>query len=111
MTCFAPGFERRDGSAVAQALKARDYAKVSEVLDMLAWVGRDDSPVRRTLALGAASNGDVAVAVEQLKRHVELSPTVRGYGELAGIAVYLACDASSFHTGDTIRIDGGYATF
>jgi NAD(P)-dependent dehydrogenase (short-subunit alcohol dehydrogenase family) len=31
--------------------------------------------------------------------------------ELAGICVYLASDASSFHTGDTIRVDGGYSTF
>jgi NAD(P)-dependent dehydrogenase (short-subunit alcohol dehydrogenase family) len=31
--------------------------------------------------------------------------------ELEGIAVYLASDASSYHTGDTIRIDGGYAIF
>ena len=31
--------------------------------------------------------------------------------EWAGIAVYLASDASSFHTGDTFRIDGGYGVF
>ena len=31
--------------------------------------------------------------------------------EFAGIAVYLASDASSFHNGDTIRIDGGYSIF
>jgi NAD(P)-dependent dehydrogenase (short-subunit alcohol dehydrogenase family) len=31
--------------------------------------------------------------------------------EWAGIAVYLASDASTFHTGDTIRIDGGYSVF
>jgi NAD(P)-dependent dehydrogenase (short-subunit alcohol dehydrogenase family) len=31
--------------------------------------------------------------------------------EFAGIAVYLASDASSFHTGDSILIDGGYAIF
>jgi NAD(P)-dependent dehydrogenase (short-subunit alcohol dehydrogenase family) len=28
--------------------------------------------------------------------------------DFAGIAVYLASDASRYHTGDTIRIDGGY---
>jgi NAD(P)-dependent dehydrogenase (short-subunit alcohol dehydrogenase family) len=28
--------------------------------------------------------------------------------DFAGIAVYLASDASRFHTGDTIVIDGGY---
>ncbi|UGQ11184.1 SDR family oxidoreductase [Yinghuangia sp. ASG 101] len=29
----------------------------------------------------------------------------------AGVAVYLAGDASSFHTGDCLRIDGGYGVF
>ncbi|MGE0881132.1 MAG: SDR family NAD(P)-dependent oxidoreductase [Acidimicrobiia bacterium] len=29
----------------------------------------------------------------------------------AGIAVYLASNASSFHTGDTFRLDGGYSVF
>ena len=39
---------------------------------------------------------------------------VRRWGEpedFAGIAVYLASDASSFHTGDAIVIDGGYTIF
>jgi len=31
--------------------------------------------------------------------------------DLEGIAVYLASDASRFHTGDSIRIDGGYSIF
>ncbi len=31
--------------------------------------------------------------------------------DLEGIAVYLASSASNFHTGDTIRIDGGYTVF
>jgi NAD(P)-dependent dehydrogenase (short-subunit alcohol dehydrogenase family) len=39
---------------------------------------------------------------------------VRRWGEpedFAGIAVYLASDASRFHTGDSIVIDGGYTIF
>jgi NAD(P)-dependent dehydrogenase (short-subunit alcohol dehydrogenase family) len=39
---------------------------------------------------------------------------VRRWGvgaDLGGIAVYLASDASSYHTGDVITIDGGYYTF
>ena len=39
---------------------------------------------------------------------------VRRWGQPAdfgGIAVYLASDASSFHTGDSFLIDGGYAIF
>ncbi|GIK48568.1 MAG: 2-deoxy-D-gluconate 3-dehydrogenase [Alphaproteobacteria bacterium] len=31
--------------------------------------------------------------------------------ELGGIAVYLASDASSFHNGDSILVDGGYSKF
>ncbi len=31
--------------------------------------------------------------------------------DFAGVAVYLASDASSFHNGDAIRIDGGYSIF
>jgi len=31
--------------------------------------------------------------------------------DFAGIAVYLASDASTWHTGDTITIDGGYLNF
>ncbi len=31
--------------------------------------------------------------------------------EWAGIAVYLASTESSFHTGDTLRIDGGYSVY
>lgn len=39
---------------------------------------------------------------------------IRRWGEPAdfsGIAVYLASDASAYHTGDTFIIDGGYAVF
>jgi NAD(P)-dependent dehydrogenase (short-subunit alcohol dehydrogenase family) len=39
---------------------------------------------------------------------------VRRWGEpedFGGIAVYLASDASSFHTGDAIVVDGGYTVF
>jgi hypothetical protein len=32
-------------------------------------------------------------------------------GDFGGIAVYLTSDASSYHTGDTFVIDGGYAIF
>ena len=39
---------------------------------------------------------------------------VRRWGtgdDFAGIAVYLASDASVYHTGDTFIIDGGYSIF
>jgi NAD(P)-dependent dehydrogenase (short-subunit alcohol dehydrogenase family) len=31
--------------------------------------------------------------------------------DFGGIAVYLASDASAYHTGDTFVIDGGYSSF
>jgi NAD(P)-dependent dehydrogenase (short-subunit alcohol dehydrogenase family) len=31
--------------------------------------------------------------------------------EFAGVAIYLASDASSFHTGDTLLLDGGYLCY
>ncbi len=52
--------------------------------------------------------------------HAKLSETIvkrtpaRRWGETAdleGLAVYLASDASRFHTGDSIRVDGGYSIF
>ncbi|MGE4427844.1 MAG: SDR family NAD(P)-dependent oxidoreductase [Solirubrobacteraceae bacterium] len=39
---------------------------------------------------------------------------VRRWGtgaDFEGIAVYLASDASAYHTGDDIRVDGGYAVY
>jgi NAD(P)-dependent dehydrogenase (short-subunit alcohol dehydrogenase family) len=38
----------------------------------------------------------------------------RRWGEpedFGGIAVYLASDASRYHSGDTLLVDGGYAKF
>jgi NAD(P)-dependent dehydrogenase (short-subunit alcohol dehydrogenase family) len=31
--------------------------------------------------------------------------------DFSGLAIYLASDASAYHTGDTLMIDGGYAAF
>lgn len=31
--------------------------------------------------------------------------------DLEGIAVYLESNASNFHTGDSLRVDGGYSVF
>ena len=50
---------------------------------------------------------------ERAKR-VQARIPLRRWGrpdELAGIAVYLASDASSWHTGDEFRLDGGYSIF
>jgi NAD(P)-dependent dehydrogenase (short-subunit alcohol dehydrogenase family) len=59
-------------------------------------------------------------ATEPMRDNELLSKTVvkrtpaRRWGDPAdfeGIAVYLASDASRFHTGDTICVDGGYSIF
>ena len=55
-----------------------------------------------------------AVAHEALRNTVVKRTPARRWGkpeDLEGIAVYLASDASRFHTGDSIRIDGGYSVF
>ncbi|MGE3143800.1 MAG: SDR family NAD(P)-dependent oxidoreductase [Hyphomonadaceae bacterium] len=57
----------------------------------------------------AYMQGSAAIADKVIKR-----VPIRRWGEprdFAGIAVYLASDASAFHTGDQFVIDGGYAIF
>ncbi len=51
---------------------------------------------------------------DRFEEHVKPRIPVGRWGrpeDFAGIAVYLASDASSWHTGDTITIDGGYLFF
>lgn len=53
-------------------------------------------------------------ANERFRERVLPRVPVRRWGEaddIAGIAVYLASDASRYHTGDVMRIDGGYLKF
>lgn len=55
-----------------------------------------------------------AVEAEAFSEIVMKRTPARRWGtpaDLEGIAVYLASSASDYHTGDTIRIDGGYAVF
>ena len=57
---------------------------------------------------------DMASANEKFKKIITGRTPARRWGtteDLEGIAVYLASDASRFHTGDSIRVDGGYAIF
>jgi NAD(P)-dependent dehydrogenase (short-subunit alcohol dehydrogenase family) len=51
---------------------------------------------------------------DAFNEHVISRVPMRRWGkpeEVGGIAVYLASDASSFHTGDSILIDGGFSKF
>jgi len=55
-----------------------------------------------------------ARAHEALNETVLSRTPARRWGtpaDLEGIAVYLASDASRFHTGDSLRVDGGYSVF
>jgi len=55
-----------------------------------------------------------AVEVQQFSDVVMKRTPARRWGQpadLEGIAVYLASDASGYHTGDTMRVDGGYSIF
>jgi NAD(P)-dependent dehydrogenase (short-subunit alcohol dehydrogenase family) len=57
---------------------------------------------------------EAAQANPKFAEHVIARVPLRRWGkpeEFGGIAVYLASDASRFHTGDSILIDGGYSTF
>jgi len=55
-----------------------------------------------------------ARAWDKLRETVVQRTPARRWGrpeDFEGIAVYLASHASDFHTGDTLRVDGGYAIF
>lgn len=51
---------------------------------------------------------------DKLRETVVQRTPARRWGrpeDFEGLAVYLASNASDFHTGDTLRVDGGYAIF
>jgi NAD(P)-dependent dehydrogenase (short-subunit alcohol dehydrogenase family) len=55
-----------------------------------------------------------ARAWDKLREAVISRTPARRWGrpeDFEGVAVYLASRASAFHTGDTLRVDGGYAVF
>lgn len=57
---------------------------------------------------------EVWAANERAAKSIQARIPLRRWGQpedWAGIAVYLASDLSSFHTGDTLRLDGGYSVF
>ncbi len=55
-----------------------------------------------------------AINDERFRANVPPRIPARRWGtgaDFGGIAVYLMSDASAYHTGDSILIDGGYALF
>ena len=58
---------------------------------------------------GEEIEGEVVADGQQAQRQ---GGAEGGAGEdVAGVAVYLASPASKYHTGDVLRIDGGYLKF
>ena len=54
------------------------------------------------------------LADERFRERVLPRVPVRRWGapeDMAGVAVYLASPASRYHTGDVLRLDGGYLKF
>jgi NAD(P)-dependent dehydrogenase (short-subunit alcohol dehydrogenase family) len=76
---------------------------------------------RHDIQVNAILPGWIATdATAPAQRHAPLNDAIlrrtpaRRWGtpeDLEGIAIYLASDASRFHTGDSIRVDGGYSVF
>ena len=55
-----------------------------------------------------------SVADERFRNAVLPRIPMRRWGrgeDFGGIAVYLMSDASAYHTGDTLVVDGGYSLF
>lgn len=63
--------------------------------------------IETAMTEGAVNN---PVFIEKVLKRVPLRRWGTG-DDFSGIAVYLASDASSFHTGDSFLIDGGYGVF
>jgi NAD(P)-dependent dehydrogenase (short-subunit alcohol dehydrogenase family) len=103
------------GSPVQPHYAASKAALGGLVRSMAVRLGRNDIQVNSILP-GWIETDATAPAMN----HEKLSDTIvrrtpaRRWGttaDLEGIAVYLASDASRFHTGDSIRVDGGYSIF
>ena len=103
------------GSPVQPHYAASKAALGGLVRSMAVRLGRNDIQVNSILP-GWIETDATAPAMN----HPKLSDTIvrrtpaRRWGstaDLEGIAVYLASDASRFHTGDSICVDGGYSIF
>lgn len=102
------------GAPTLQSYAAAKGALVSVTLGLAAEFGRYGIRantivpgwIRTEMTEGSFERPEVQEAI--LKR-----VPMRRWGrseDLAGIAVYLASDASAYHTGDTLVVDGGYTT-
>ena len=78
-------------------------------------LGRHDIQVNSILPGWIVTDAtNLAMGNEKLSNTIVKRTPARRWGQtedLEGIAVYLASDASRFHTGDSLRVDGGYSIF
>jgi NAD(P)-dependent dehydrogenase (short-subunit alcohol dehydrogenase family) len=85
------------------------------VRSMAVRLGRHDIQVNGILPGWIKTDAtDMASGNEKFQKIITGRTPARRWGtteDLEGIAVYLASDASRFHTGDSLRVDGGYAIF
>jgi NAD(P)-dependent dehydrogenase (short-subunit alcohol dehydrogenase family) len=85
------------------------------VRSMAVRLGRHDIQVNSILPGWIVTDATKpAVGNEKLSDIVVKRTPARRWGDtsdLEGVAVYLASDASRFHTGDSLRVDGGYSIF
>ena len=103
------------GAPTNQAYAASKGALLSLVRAIAVEYGRHD--IRANAVLPGWTRSEMTLPLQQwetFNRKAIGRVPVRRWGEpedFGGIAVYLASDASRFHTGDAIVIDGGYTIF
>lgn len=104
-----------EGTARNQAYAATKGAVVSIVrgaaVELARWGVRANAVLPGWIAtdMTASAQADPRIAAKVLPR-----VPVRRWGDIAdfgGLAVYLASSASSYHTGDSLVVDGGYSIF
>jgi NAD(P)-dependent dehydrogenase (short-subunit alcohol dehydrogenase family) len=104
-----------EGAARNQHYAATKGAVISMIRGIAVEFARDG--VRANAILPGWIATDMTAGAQAMPAFAEkVIPRVpaRRWGEPAdfgGIAVYLASDASSYHSGDTLIVDGGYAVF
>jgi NAD(P)-dependent dehydrogenase (short-subunit alcohol dehydrogenase family) len=104
-----------EGAARNQHYAATKGAVISMIRGIAVEFGRDG--VRANAILPGWIATDMTAMAQSAPAFAEkVIPRVpaRRWGtpaDFGGIAVYLASDASSFHSGDTLIVDGGYAVF
>ncbi|MBX7431834.1 SDR family oxidoreductase [Mycobacterium sp. Y57] len=99
-----------------QAAYAASKAGVTSLMDTLAVELARHGIRANTIAPGWFDTDMTSAGLADERFSARVLPRVParrwgGPGDLAGVAVYLASPASSYHTADVLRIDGGYLKF